>query len=143
MFIFIQRSHKQRARLAPLVNVPARYDGTANEIFSCRWREVGTKKGGGAGGVGVVEEKKDKIICDKNLNVQSLHSVTVLITLGRCTISSPEFKNVPLLDGRRRKIYRTSQYTGKKQVIFEGRGSDTKPKCNTEPIKYLFQLQNA
>ncbi|CAB1431382.1 unnamed protein product [Pleuronectes platessa] len=29
-----QASHKQRARLAPLVNVPARYDGEANEILN-------------------------------------------------------------------------------------------------------------
>ena len=31
---FYTASHKQRARLAPLVNVPARYDGEANEILN-------------------------------------------------------------------------------------------------------------
>lgn len=38
---FYTASHKQRARLAPLVNVPARYDGRANEIFTGRQKEWG------------------------------------------------------------------------------------------------------
>lgn len=44
---FYTASHKQRARLAPLVNVPARYDGKADEIFTGRQRERGerTKEG--------------------------------------------------------------------------------------------------
>lgn len=38
---FYTASHKQRARLAPLVNVPARHgEGEANEIFT------GTQNGG-------------------------------------------------------------------------------------------------
>lgn len=36
---FYTASHKQRARLAPLVNVPACYSGTANEILTAARKE--------------------------------------------------------------------------------------------------------
>ena len=42
---FYTASHKQRARLAPLVNVPTRYDGRANEIFTGRQKEWGEERG--------------------------------------------------------------------------------------------------
>lgn len=42
---FYTASHKQRARLAPLVNVPARYDSRANEIFTGRQKEWGEERG--------------------------------------------------------------------------------------------------
>lgn len=65
---FYTASHKQRARLAPLVNVPARYNSNANEIFTIRRKDWGEKRG--------QRERKresDKIICDKNT-----HAVSVL-----------------------------------------------------------------
>lgn len=41
---FYTASHKQRAGLAPLVNVPA-YNSKANEIFTARQQEWGEKRG--------------------------------------------------------------------------------------------------
>lgn len=41
---FYTASHKQRARLAPLVNVPA-YNSKANEIFTATQQEWGEKRG--------------------------------------------------------------------------------------------------
>lgn len=58
---FYTASHKQRARLAPLVNVPA-YNSKANEIFTARQQEWGEKWGQRR------EEKNDMIICDKNMH---------------------------------------------------------------------------
>ncbi len=59
---FYTASHKQRARLAPLVNVPTRYDSTANEIFTSRLKEWGEERGQRGR-----RKKNDKIICDKNV----------------------------------------------------------------------------
>lgn len=42
---FYTASHKQRARLAPLVNVPARCDSKANEIFTGRQKRWGERRG--------------------------------------------------------------------------------------------------
>lgn len=68
---FYTASHKQGARLAPLVNVPARYDGKANEIFTGRQKGWGEERGQRGG-----KRKNDKIICDKNARAQCLHSRT-------------------------------------------------------------------
>lgn len=63
---FYTASHKQRARLAPLVNVPARYNGKANEIFTDGRKERGEKRGQRER-----KRKNDKIICDKNTRTVS------------------------------------------------------------------------
>ncbi len=68
---FYTASHKQRARLAPLVNVPARYDGKANEILTGRQKEWGEERGQRER-----KRKNDKITCDKNAYTQCLHSRT-------------------------------------------------------------------
>lgn len=71
---FYTARHKQGARLAPLVNVPAHYDGKANEIFTGRQIEWGEKRG--------QRERKrenDKIICDKNMRTMSALTHTVSI----------------------------------------------------------------
>jgi len=47
---FYTASHKQRARLAPLVNVPALYHGRANEILTGRKNEERSEDKGGEGG---------------------------------------------------------------------------------------------
>lgn len=60
---FYTASHKQRARLAPLVNVPTRYDSKANEIFTRRLKEWGEERGQRGR-----RRKNDKIICDKNVH---------------------------------------------------------------------------
>lgn len=73
---FYTASHKQRARLAPLVNVPARYNSKANEIFTIRRKDWGEKRG--------QRERKrenDKIICDKNTHsvCTQAHKVPILV----------------------------------------------------------------